>query len=79
MSSPSLPDDKEEQGLSPELQNLLGFSLHCSEAFKERLDQLAILQIDSILWLFLGALWDKEPDMFDLLQILHGPKDDFDV
>ncbi len=79
MSSPSLPDYEEEQGLSPELQNLLGFSLHCSEAFKERLDQLAILQIDTILWLFLGALWDQELDMFDLLQILHGPKDDFDV
>ena len=79
MPNSSSTSRKGELGFEPAFQHLLEDVLQCSNKFIQRLDQLAIFDFETVLWLFLGVFHDAEPDFHSLLDILHHPDDEFDA
>ena len=79
MPNSSLAYRKGEPGFEPAFQHLLKDVLQCSNKFIQRLNQLAIFDFETVLWLFLGVFHDTEPDFHSLLNILHHPEDECNV
>ena len=75
----SSQDSNVRYGLDEDCEDLLTNALNCSDKFIQRVEKCGISKIDTLLWLTLGPLHDKEPDFCEMLKTFHHEDDEFDL
>ena len=65
--------------LETDCEELLTNALNCSNKFIQRVEKCGISKIETLLWLTLGPLHDKEPDFCDMLRTFHHEDDEYDL